>query len=346
MTEQPGKVSEVMQAFHTFLGHNDMMAYLAMMAPRLVELRRVLKPTGSLYLHCDPTASHYLKLLLDAVFGVSAFKAEIIWRRHNARSTEDCWPHIHDSILFYSKTDAFVFRQAKVPADERKLPHTLITGEDGKKYQTYELTGPGKTREGESGKPWRGFSRLGNGAALGELARHDGRVGGCRAHSLAEGWRLSSSASGRALSIPPQERSRWAMFGPTFDRLNQTAKERLGYPTQKPVALLERIIKASSNPGDLVLDPFCGCGTTIDAAEKLGRKWIGIDITQLATSLIKNRLRDTYGDKIEIITVGEPDHAQRSRHPGRAGQISIPMVGAGPGRRAARRAEERGRPRH
>ena len=158
LVTQPSKVSEVMQAFRTFLGQNDMMAYLAMMAPRLIELRRVVKSTGSLYLHCDPTASHYLKLLLDAVFGANAFKAEIIWRRHNARSTEDCWPHVHDSILFYTKTDEFSFHQTKVLADERKLPHTLITGLDGRKYQTYELTGPGRTQDGESGRSWRGFA--------------------------------------------------------------------------------------------------------------------------------------------------------------------------------------------
>ncbi len=294
-----------MQAFHTFLGTNDMMAYLAMMAPRLVELRRVLKPTGSLYLHCDPTASHYLKLLCDAVFGVSAFKAEIIWRRHNARSTEDCWPHIHDSIIFYAKGDEFLFQQAKVPADERKLPHTLITGDDGKKYQTYELTGPGRTKEGESGRPWRGFSPS-------EMGRH-----WANSHTIMEEWASSGlihfpkdgGFPRRRGSEPFDPALRTVTVGDVWtdvDRLNQTAKERLGYPTQKPVALLERIINASSSPGDLVLDPFCGCGTTIDAAEKLGRKWIGIDITQLATSLIKNRLRDTYGDKIEIITVGEP----------------------------------------
>jgi DNA modification methylase len=302
---QPGKVSEVMQAFHTFLGTNDMMAYLAMMAPRLVELRRVLKTTGSLYLHCDPTASHYLKLLLDAVFGVKAFKAEIIWRRHNARSTEDCWPHIHDSILFYTKSDEFFFQQTKVPADERKVPHTLITGADGKKYQTYELTGPGRTQDGESGRPWRGFSPS-------EMGRH-----WANSHGTMDDWANSGlmhfpkdgGFPRRRAAEPFDPGSRVVTVGDVWtdiDRLNQTAKERLGYPTQKPVALLERILHASSPPCGLVLDPFGGCGTTIDAAEKLGRKWIGIDITQLATSLIKNRLRDTYGEKIEIITIGEP----------------------------------------
>ncbi len=305
ITEQPGKVSDVMQAFYTFLGGNDMMAYITMMAPRLVELRRVLKPTGSLYLHCDPTASHYLKLLCDAVFGVNGFRTEIIWRRHNARSTDAQWPRIHDAILFYTKTAEFLFHQAKVPADEGKLPHTLITGADGKKYQTFELTAPGKTQAGESGREWRGFSPS-------EMGRH-----WANNHATMEEWATSGlihfpkdgGFPRRRAAEPFDPASRSVTVGDVWtdiDRINQTAKERLGYPTQKPVALLERIIKASSNPGDVVLDPFCGCGTTIDAAEKLGRQWIGIDITQLATSLIKNRLRDTYGKKIEIITVGEP----------------------------------------
>jgi site-specific DNA-methyltransferase (adenine-specific) len=305
ITEQPGKVSDVMQAFYTFLGGNDMMAYLTMMSARLVELRRVLKSTGSLYLHCDPTASHYLKLLCDAVFEVKSFKAEITWKRHNARSTEDCWPHIHDVILFYAKSDKFLFRPMKVPADEHKMPHTLITGADGRKYQTYELTGPGRTQEGESGKPWRGFNPS-------EMGRH-----WANAHSTMAEWAKAGlihfpkdgGFPRRRDSEPFDPSARMVTVGDVWtdiDRINQTAKERLGYPTQKPVALLERIIQASSNPGDVVLDPFCGCGTTIDAAEKLGRQWIGIDITQLATSLIKNRLRDTYGKNIEINTIGEP----------------------------------------
>jgi DNA modification methylase len=305
LTEKAGKVSEVMQAFMTFLGRNDMMAYLTMMAPRLVELRRALKQTGSLYLHCDPTASHYLKLLCDAAFGPNGFKAEIVWKRHNARSTTDCWPHIHDTILHFSKSTEFTYRPTKAKADERKLPHTLITGEDGKKYQTFELTGPGRTKDGESGKPWRGFDPS-------KMGRH-----WANSQAVMEEWAQSGQIHfpkdggfPRRRAVDPFDpESRLIAVGDVWtdiDRINQTAKERLGYPTQKPVALLERIVQASSNPGELVLDPFCGCGTTIDAAEKLGRKWIGIDITQLAITLIKKRLRDTYGEQIEIKTLGEP----------------------------------------
>lgn len=244
-------------------------------------------------------------LLCDAVFGTNAFKAEITWKRHNSRSTEECWPHIHDIILFYAKSDAFVFHQNKVPGDEQKIPHTLITGADGRKYQTYELTGPGWTQKGETGKPWRGFNPS-------EMGRH-----WANAHSTMEEWAKAGlihfpkndGFPRRRAAEPFEPDARMVTVGDVWtdiDRINQTAKERLGYPTQKPVALLERIIQASSNPGDVVLDPFCGCGTTVDAAQRLGRKWIGIDITQLAISLIKNRLQETHGKRIKIETVGEP----------------------------------------
>ncbi|MBZ0253687.1 MAG: site-specific DNA-methyltransferase, partial [Candidatus Methylomirabilis sp.] len=151
-------LGNLLKALRDFLGANDMTAYLVMMAVRLVELRRVLKLSGSLYLHCDPTASHYLKLLLDAIFGKENFVSEIVWKRTNARGTSGRWPRVHDLILQYARSDAFRFFPQKVVADEAKLPHTLITGEDGLKRQTYELTAPGATKKGESGRPWRGFS--------------------------------------------------------------------------------------------------------------------------------------------------------------------------------------------
>ena len=156
--ELPMQVGDALTAFRTLLGENDAMAYLVNMAPRLVELRRVLKPTGSLYLHCDSTMSHYLKVMLDAIFGAEHFLNEIIWRRTNARSTGNRWPRVHDVLLMYAKGRKFHFEEQKVAADTAKLPHTLITGPDGKKYQTYELTGQGLTAEGVSGKPWRGFN--------------------------------------------------------------------------------------------------------------------------------------------------------------------------------------------
>ena len=315
---QPGKVSEVMQAFHTFLGTNDMMAYLAMMAPRLVELRRVLKPTGSLYLHCDPTASAYLKLLLDAVFGHGNFLNEIVWKRTHAHGSALRYGPVHDTILFYGRGDDFIWTCARLDHDPEYVEthFTFVDEKTGRRFSPITLTGSG-VRHGDSGKPWRGIDPT-------KVSRHWALPGKLierlhiRANSVqdkldaldAEGmiyWPDKAGGTPRlkwfadeleGAAIPDV----WSDIAP----IPAQSAERLGYPTQKPLALLERIVSASSNPGDLILNPFCGCGTTIDAAEKLGRKWIGIDITQLATSLIKNRLRYTYGDKIEIVTVGEP----------------------------------------
>jgi site-specific DNA-methyltransferase (adenine-specific) len=306
--EAGGPTADVMRSFHVFLGGSNMTAYLAMMAPRLVELRRVMKADSSIYLHCDPTASHYLKLLLDAVFGAANFRDEIIWQRTNARSTDQRWPHIHDVILFYSKTSDFYFAPTQVAADIAKMPHTLITGPDGDKYQTYELTGAGVTREGDSGKPWRGFDPT-------KFGRHWANAISQREEWDAAGlihWPTSGSRGGfprRRDPNPFEAEARLVTIGDVWtdiDRLNQTAKERLGYPTQKPQALLERIVRASSRDGALVLDPFCGCGTTVAAAENLGRRWIGIDITHLAIGLIKNRLTTAFRGKAKYRIIGEP----------------------------------------
>jgi len=298
------RLQVMMDAMHRALGENPLMAYLAMMAVRLVELHRVLKPTGSLYLHCDPTASHYLKLILDAVFGPRNYQAEIIWRRTNSRSTTGKWPRLHDTILHFAKSREAVFHSQTVAGEAARTPHTLITGTDGLKYNTFELTGAGRTRDGESGRPWRGF-------APDALGRHWG-------YSMSQ---LDEWAAGDLIHFPknggfPRRRaetpfdpqSRCITVGDVWsdiDRLNQTAKERLGFPTQKPRALLERLIAASSNPGDLVLDPFCGCGTAVDAAQKLGRHWIGIDITHLAIGMIEDRMRAGYPE-VGFETIGVP----------------------------------------
>lgn len=319
---QPGKVSEVMQAFRTFLGTNDMMAYLAMMAPRLVELRRVLKSTGSLYLHCDPTASHYLKLLTDAIFLKNNFQTEIIWKRTSAHSAAKRWNDVHDTILFYSRSEHFTWNRVLLEHSEEYTARYKNKDSGGKLWADDNLTGPG-VRHGDSGAEWRGFNPTSKGCHWKvSLATIESITGPERAKKLSTTEKLDVLDEHGFIHWP-QTRSGTGTGFPRFKRylsagaplqdvitdippINSQASERLGYPTQKPVALLERIIQASSNPGDLILDPFCGCGTTIDAAEKLGRNWIGIDVTQLATSLIKNRLRDSYGDKIEIVTVGEP----------------------------------------
>ena len=217
-----------MQAFRTVLGDNDMLAYLSMMAPRLMELRRVLKATGSIYLHCDPTASHYLKMLMDAIFGPENFHNEIIWKRTNARTTQHQhrYPRIHDVLLFYAKTTDFRFRSLKTEADQAKLPHTLITGDDGLKYQTIELTAPGITKEGDSGKPWRGYdpSTMGR-----HWANHHSQMEEWDAAGLIH-WAAKGVAGGfprRRASDPFNPESReitvadiWA----DIDRINQQQK--------------------------------------------------------------------------------------------------------------------------
>jgi DNA modification methylase len=310
IVEQGGRVADAMRAFHTFLFGSDMMAYLAMMAPRLVELRRVLKETGSIYLHCDPTASHYLKILMDAVFGPQMFCSELIWKRTNARGTTGNWPRLHDVILYFRKGTVSTFNSLKVKADKAKLPHTLITAPDGLKYQTYELTAPGVTKEGDSGLEWRSFSPA-------KFGRHWANSREERESWDRDGlihWAKDGGFPRRRDAVPFDPESRQVTVGDVWtdiDRINQTAKERLGYPTQKPEALLERILKASSNEGDVVLDPFCGCGTTIQVAQRLNRRWIGIDITHLAIGLIKKRLDDGFPDHQPPIrqtyeVIGEP----------------------------------------
>ncbi|MGR3542293.1 MAG: DNA methyltransferase [Hasllibacter sp.] len=301
----------MLDAMVGFLGKNAMTAYLCMMGVRLTELHRVLKPTGSLYLHCDPTASHYLKVLLDAVFGARNFQAELIWQRTNARGTKGRWPWIHDVILHTAKSDAYAHHSIDKPADKAKMPHTLITGPDGLKYQTYELTGAG-TPKGETGKAWRGFDPN-------ELGRHWGSLHSVMDEWAEEGlihWPSKNGFPRRRSSEPFDPASRRVVVGDVWtdiQRLNQTAQERLGYPTQKPVALLERIVSASSGEGDTVLDPFCGCGTTVHAAQKLGRRWIGIDVTHLAISLIETRLKDAFGPKAQFEVHGTPKDVAAAR---------------------------------
>jgi site-specific DNA-methyltransferase (adenine-specific) len=281
------------------------------MAARLVELHRVLKPTGSLYLHCDPTASHYLKVVLDAIFGPENFRNEIVWTRHNARSVvQRIWPRLHDVILWYSREHGpSVWTPTLAASSKSSDPHDIVTWEDGERYRTKDLTGQG-VRTGETGQPWRGMDPTPKGrhwrirqAAL-EQIETEGRLY----------WQKNGFPRERAEEpYVPDERQ--AVVGDVWtdiDSINAGARERLGYPTQKPAALLERIIAASSNPGDIVLDPFCGCGTALVAAEKLGRKWIGIDITYLSIAVMKARLKDSFGlDDIEVI--GQPTEVEGAR---------------------------------
>jgi site-specific DNA-methyltransferase (adenine-specific) len=288
--------AELLRAFRSFLKENDMMAYLAMMAPRLVELQRVLKPNGSLYLHCDPTASHYLKLLMDAIFGVRNFRNEIIWKRTSSHGNVSVgYGDVTDSIFFYSRADKPTWNQIYIPYSQKHLDTKFTYKEaDGRVFTTSDLRNPGV-------RPnlmydYKGYKPHPNGWAISrekmEQYDREGRL-----------W-FPSDPNGRIrlkryLDEQPGQKLQtlWDDISP----INSQAQERLGYPTQKPQALLERIIAVSSNEGDIVLDPFCGCGTTIHAAQKLKREWIGIDITHLAISLIEKRLNDAFpGIKYEV----------------------------------------------
>ncbi len=311
-------VGDMMQSLYAFLRGSPMMAYLAMMTPRLVELHRILKPTGSVYLHCDPTASHYLRMLLDGVFGQQNFKNEIIWKRTSAHSGTRRWGPVHDVILFYSKSDQFTWNQVFQDYSEKYVKGFYRQSDEKGSYQIGDLTGAGK-RTGESGQPWGTFNPT-------DVGRHWAvpnkillEIFGKEFAEWTVQQKLDALDAEGLIYWPPKGRV------PRFKRyldeqagvsivdvitdinpIGAQAQERLGYPTQKPLALLERIIEASSNKGDIVLDPFCGCGTTIHAAQKLGRQWIGIDITYLAINLIKRRLKDAFGDELEFAESGQP----------------------------------------
>jgi DNA modification methylase len=316
--EKSDGAARALRALRDLLGTNDLLAYLSMMAPRLVELRRALKSTGSIYLHCDPTASHYLKLLMDSVFGPQNFRTEVVWKRqsaHNdARQGRKQHGRIHDVLLFYTVSEAWTWNPIYTPHDQKHVESTFnwVEGPNGKTRQL------AKGEQAPDG--WRRFS-------LGDLTGPGGEARGSPVYELmgvTRAWRFSKDkmdelvSQGRIVqaspgNVPRQKRyldespgvvvqDIWADLKP----IGAQAAERLGYPTQKPESLLERIVACSSNPGDIVLDPFCGCGTTIDAAQRLGRRWIGIDITHLAITLIRSRLLYTFGPEVPYTVIGEP----------------------------------------
>lgn len=293
------EAANMLNAMRSFLGENDMMAYLAMMAARLIELHRVLKPTGSLYLHCDPTASHYLKILLDAIFGARNFRNDITWKRTSAHSDAaqglSRYGRTHDTLLFYGKAPRGTWQVLFAPfTDEYIATHYAQTdaGTD-RQFTTSDLTAakPG----GDTSYEWKGVRPPpGRYWAYSKDNMKKFEAEKRLVYSNAGMPRLKNYLDKRP-GVPLGDV--WTDIFP----INSQAQERLGYPTQKPLALLERIISASSNEGDVVLDPFCGCGTATHAAEKLHRKWIGIDITHLAIGLIERRLKDAFdGIKFEV----------------------------------------------
>ena len=305
-------VAKMLSAMRSFLDDNDMMAYLTHMAVRLVELHRVLKPTGSIYLHCDPTASHYLKVLMDAVFGKENFRTEIAWKRSAPKGhAYSSYSSAHDIVLVFSKGESWTWKTLHRPYDAQYIEshYNRVDPSSGRRYQPDNTLNPNPDRPNLTYE-WNGHTRVWRWTQAKMQQMHD------------EG-RLEYTSSG----MPRYKRYLDEMPGvPLTDvwddipPINSQAQERLGYPTQKPVALLERILSASSNPGDVVLDPFCGCGTTVHAAEKLGRQWIGIDITHLSISLIEKRLKDAFpGIKFEVHGTpkdldGARDLAARDKH--------------------------------
>ncbi len=310
VTEGPDKLGKLLQAMREFLGQNDMMAYLTMMAQRLAELHRVLKPTGSIYLHCDPTASHYLKLVMDAVFGHDMFTNEVTWRRYGAHNDvgqgSRHFGRVHDILLLYNKGDSVIWNQGFVPLDESYVKSTYrhIDEETGKRFTTTPLTGPGGAEKGNPVFDWNGHTRAWRYSKETMQRLHDeGRLYYSRTGYPRQKLYLEDSKG-----VPVQDI--WS----DIPSLSGAHKERLGYPTQKPEALLERIIDASSNEGDIVLDPFCGCGTAVAVAERLKRRWIGIDLTHVSISLMKHRLHDTFGTELSAYQiVGLPEDVASAR---------------------------------
>ena len=302
-------VAELMAALRAFLGENDMLAYLTMMANRLLEMHRVLKPTGSLYLHCDPTASHYLKILLDGVFGKENYRNELIWKRTTAHGdSRTRFSHVTDTIFFYAKSGNVLWNPLFKEHKESYLKsHYRHKDENGRVYRLDNIIRsksmgprPNLTYEYKGFTPPSGWRTIRE-----KLEVID-----------AEG-RLYWSKSGTPYLVRYLDKQAGEILDNLWDDIppvNSMSQERLGYPTQKPLALLERIVEASSNEGDVVLDPFCGCGTAVHAAQRLKRKWIGIDITHLAISLIEKRLKDAFGESCEFDVEGTPKDLDAARN--------------------------------
>jgi DNA modification methylase len=311
----PDTVSTIVSSLRTAIGENQLMAYLVEMAARLVEMRRVLKPSGSLYLHCDPTASHYLKVILDGVFDPQRFVNEVIWKRSSAHSdVSQGAVHLgrtHDVILFYSKTSAPTRNKVFIPHDAAYVEshYRHIEPGTGRRYRLGDLTAgkPGgdtlyewTSPTGQVARPYPGRYWAYSKAKMEEFAIQ-GRLVYTK-NGMPEYKRYLDEMPGQPLQdiwddIPP---------------INSQARERLGWSTQKPTELLERIVEISSNPEDVVLDPFCGCGTALVAAQKLGRKWVGIDITYLSIAVMRARLKDTFS-LADVEVIGQPTEVEGAR---------------------------------
>lgn len=291
----PSAVTDALIAMRALLGENDAMAYLVNMAPRLAELHRALKDTGSLYLHCDPTMSHYLKMLCDAIFDVRNFRNEITWKRAstvkgNAGQGARHFGRNADVILYYAKNEKLApYEQQYTEYSSEYLTKSYRFEDERGRYRLISMIGPGGAAKGNPFYEVLGVSRYWrySKARMSELIA-DGMVVQTKAGTVPQ--RKQYLDDGKGVSVE----SIWT----DVPNLQASSAESLGYPTQKPVALLERILKTSSKEGDVVLDPFCGCGTTVAAAQTLDRKWIGIDVTYIAIDLIDKRLKHAHGDAV------------------------------------------------
>lgn len=337
--------STMLRAMRSFLGDNDMMAYLAMMAVRLIELHRVLKPTGSLYLHCDPTASHYLKILLDAVFGAASYQNEIIWRRYKrpkgSQHTARRFGRSTDTILFYAKTEKHQFHADRVRQD---IDDAAFENRYNMKDEIGPfMSGPLVRSESMGLRPNLVFEFKGYtpGPAGWRMTKDKLEALDAQGDVFFSGTGLPRRKVRPTLTPSNAVDNLWT----DVEALTAYSQERLGYPTQKPVALLERILSASSNPDDVVLDPFCGCGTTVHAAQKLGRQWVGIDVTHLAVGLIEKRLREAFAD-VQFATHGVPQDIEGARDLARRGQYhefekwALSLIAAQPGNMGKKGADK------
>lgn len=362
--EGGGRVADALLAFRTFLGTSDMMAYLSMMAPRLVELHRVLKPEGRIYLHCDPTASHYLKMLMDAIFGPKHFANNIVWKRSDTHShAKKQFPRNSDHLLFFKMSDGATF-------NPQFIDYPLKTLMEWYRYLEFpDGTIRTATKEELETQMFPKEARRLNLGDLQDPAPRPNLMYDYKGYPHPpNGWRCDLKRmvllDSKGLLYFPKEKTGRIMFKRYLDeqkgvtvgdvwtdisQLRGAAAERLGYPTQKPEALLDRIIQASSDVGDVVFDPFCGCGTAIAAAQRLGRSWIGIDITALAVTLIKHRLQAQFGDAINetYTVVGEPvsapDAAQLAKEDPYQFQFwALGLVGARPAQADQKKGADRG----
>ena len=299
----PVGVSQLLAALEFGIGKSPMLAYLVEMAVRLIELHRVLKSTGSLYLHCDPTASHYLKIVLDSIFGADNFRNELIWKRTSGHSDARGYGAVHDTLLYYTRSTAATWAETFQAYDPGYVEqYYRYRDPDGRRFMSADLTAAGLSGGGYEFE-WKGVTRVWR-APRETLDRLEaaGRIFVTK-NGIPRLKRYLDESKG----LPVQDV--WT----DIEAMRSWHREKLGYPTQKPVALLERIIAGSSNPGDLVLDPFCGCGTALVAAQKLGRRWIGIDITYLAVGVMRRRLQDSFPDLPPIHVDGEPTEVEGAR---------------------------------